>query len=113
MPSRKPSNKPNGSAATRPTPASPAPPSPPDTRRRLFQVECLTRTELGTALHLARRYRDLRLGLADASLVVLAQRLNTRRVVTLDERAFRTIAPLQAAYSRSCPKTAERTSEGG
>ena len=60
-----------------------------------FQLECLTRTELGTALGVARRYRDLALGLADASLVVLAQRFRTRRLLSFDERAFRTVVPLQ------------------
>jgi predicted nucleic acid-binding protein len=60
-----------------------------------FLVECLTRPELATALALARRHRDLAIGLADASLVVLAQRFRTRRLVTFDERAFRTISPLQ------------------
>jgi hypothetical protein len=60
-----------------------------------FQVECLNRTELGVALVLVRRYRDLAIGLADASLVVLAQRFRTRRLLTLDHRAFRTVLPLQ------------------
>jgi predicted nucleic acid-binding protein len=60
-----------------------------------FQVECLNRTELGTTLSVARRYRDLELGLADASLVVLAHRFQTRRLVTCDERAFRSVTPLQ------------------
>lgn len=60
-----------------------------------FQVECLNRAEFGTALQVARRYRDLKLGLADASLVVLAQRFKIRRLVTFDERAFRNVAPLQ------------------
>jgi uncharacterized protein len=60
-----------------------------------FLVECLSRPELATALALARRHRDLAIGLADASLVVLAQRFRTRRLVTFDERAFRTISPLQ------------------
>jgi predicted nucleic acid-binding protein len=40
------------------------------------------------------RYGDLRLGLADASLVVLADRFKTKRIVTFDERAFRVGAPL-------------------
>ncbi len=35
------------------------------------------------------RYRDLRIGLADASIVVLAGRFRTRSVLTLDERHFR------------------------
>src|SRR6266571_1527389 len=60
-----------------------------------FQVECLNRTEFGAALRVARRYHDLELGLADASLVVLAQRVRTRRLVTFDHRAFRTVTPLQ------------------
>jgi predicted nucleic acid-binding protein len=60
-----------------------------------FLVECLTREELGAARDLARRHRDLEIGLADASLVVLARRHRTRRIVTFDERAFRAVAPLQ------------------
>ena len=60
-----------------------------------FQVECLNRTELGTAFHVASQYHALALGLADASLVVLAHRFKTRRLVTFDERAFRTVTPLQ------------------
>jgi len=60
-----------------------------------FLVECLSRPELATALALARRHRDLAIGLADASLVVLAQRFRTRRLVTFDERAFRNVSPLQ------------------
>jgi predicted nucleic acid-binding protein len=60
-----------------------------------FGVECLSRQELGLALTVIRRYRDLALGLADASLVVLAQRFRTRRLLTFDERAFRAVAPLQ------------------
>jgi predicted nucleic acid-binding protein len=60
-----------------------------------FQVESMSRTDFGAALRVAHRYGDLELGLADASLVVLAQRFRTRRLVTFDERAFRTVAPLQ------------------
>jgi uncharacterized protein len=60
-----------------------------------YIVECLTRDELRTAREVVERYRDLRLGLADASLVVLAHRYGTRRILTFDERAFRSVAPLQ------------------
>lgn len=60
-----------------------------------FMVECLTREELTTARELVSRYRELRLGLADASLVVLAKRYATTRILTFDERAFRAVAPLQ------------------
>ncbi|MDX6632136.1 MAG: uncharacterized protein QOG26_141 [Solirubrobacterales bacterium] len=60
-----------------------------------FVVDCLNRAELGLARDIARRHRDMALGLADASLVVLAKSYDTRRMLTFDERAFRTVAPLQ------------------
>jgi predicted nucleic acid-binding protein len=46
---------------------------------------------VGEAANIARRYEDLRIGLADASLVVLAGRYRTSRVLTLDERHFRAL----------------------
>jgi len=60
-----------------------------------YLVECLDRSELRTARDIVARYRDLRIGLADASLVVMAQRHRSRRLLTFDERAFRVVAPLQ------------------
>ena len=71
-----------------------------------FQVECLNRTELGVALQIARQYRDLALGLADASLVVLAKRFRTRRLLTFDERAFRSVRPLQGGAFSLLPADA-------
>ena len=71
-----------------------------------FLVECLTREELGAARDLARRHRDLELGLADTSLVVLARRYRTRRIITFDERAFRTVAPLQGGSFTVLPADA-------
>lgn len=60
-----------------------------------YLVECLDLRELAAAREIVARYRDLRLGLADASLVVVAERHATRRILTFDERAFRTVSPLQ------------------
>jgi predicted nucleic acid-binding protein len=60
-----------------------------------FVAECLTSVELHTARELAIRYRDLELGLAAISLVLLARRHRTRRLLTFDERGFRNVAPLQ------------------
>jgi predicted nucleic acid-binding protein len=60
-----------------------------------FQVECLTAGELRAARALIARYHDLRLGLADASLVLLADRYASVRILTFDERAFRTVTPLK------------------
>ena len=68
-----------------------------------FTAEGLSGDELGLARDVARRYRDLELGLADASLVVLAHRHRTRRLLTLDERCFRAVTPLQGGSFRLLP----------
>lgn len=49
------------------------------------------------------RYRGLRIGLADASIVVLAQRHRARDVLTLDERHFRALRIGQRSYFRILP----------
>ena len=59
-----------------------------------YIVECLDRVRLERARDLVHRYRDLRLGLTDASLVVLAADYESRRILSFDERAFRAITPL-------------------
>jgi predicted nucleic acid-binding protein len=71
-----------------------------------FVVECLTRDELDRARGVVERYRDLRLGLANASLVVLAQRHGTTRILSFDERAFRAVAPLQGGTFTMLPADA-------
>ena len=59
-----------------------------------IQVECLSRAEVERAREIVAQYRDLKLGLSDASLVVIAARHRTTRIASFDERAFRTVAPL-------------------
>lgn len=75
-----------------------------------YLVECLTRSELAAARGVVERYRDLRIGLADASLVVLADRFGTRRLLTFDERAFRVVTPLQGGHFTLLP--ADHPGEG-
>ena len=72
-----------------------------------FVVECLHRSDIETARVVVDRYRDLRLGLADASLVVLAQRHSSVRLLTLDERAFRVVTPLQGGAFTVLPADRE------
>jgi uncharacterized protein len=43
------------------------------------------------------RYRDLGIGLADASIIVLSRLLGTTRVLTLDERHFRALQTADGA----------------
>jgi predicted nucleic acid-binding protein len=49
------------------------------------------------------RYADLDVGLADASIVVLAARHDTRDVLTLDERHFRAVRTLDRKRFRLWP----------
>jgi hypothetical protein len=46
-------------------------------------------SKLRAAAALMERYRDIPMDFADATLVVLAEELETDRVLTLDERGFR------------------------
>lgn len=49
---------------------------------------------IAAAVEVAERYADGDLGLADASLVALADRVGTIDIATLDERHFRAVPPL-------------------
>lgn len=51
-------------------------------------------TAVAESTELAGRYADLGLGLADASLVALAARLESTAIATFDERRFRAVRPL-------------------
>lgn len=78
-----------------------------------FVTECLTRSELQMARSVVQRYPDLELGLADASLVVLAERFKTRRILTFDERAFRVVAPLSGGSFTILPADGTTEVAGG
>lgn len=71
-----------------------------------FDVAPMGLEDIRRIREVARRYRDLRLGLTDASLVVLAERLNTTRILTFDERHFRAIEPLQGGHFTILPADA-------
>ena len=62
-----------------------------------FEVGCLETADHRTVRQLEEQYESLGPGLADLSIVVLAARWGTQRVVTFDERHFRTIRPLDGA----------------
>lgn len=49
---------------------------------------------IGSAVSIAERYAGNGLGLADASIVALAERLRTIDIATLDERHFRVVRPV-------------------
>lgn len=66
-----------------------------DVARGAYQLEPFGAEDVAQAGELIGRYRDLRLGLADASLLVIAARAGTNRLLTLDERHFRAVRPLR------------------
>ena len=59
-----------------------------------FRVEGLTADEHGQAARLDEQYAALDLGLADLSVLILAHRFRTTRLLTFDDRDFRALTPL-------------------
>lgn len=66
-----------------------------------FELVDFDAGDVATACGIIDRYRDLNIGIADASLVVIAARYQTVRILSFDHRHFRTIAPLWGAPSFS------------
>jgi uncharacterized protein len=56
-----------------------------------YRLEPMEADDIGRASEIVLQYHDLQLGLADASLLVLAERHDTLDILTLDERHFRSI----------------------
>jgi predicted nucleic acid-binding protein len=59
--------------------------------RGAYQLEPFSSEEVGHARRVMDRYADLRIGLADASVVVLAHRHRTLDLLCTDERHFRAL----------------------
>ena len=57
--------------------------------RGTYRLEYFSEEHVAEAIEIVERYADFRIGLADASNVVLANRHDTLDVLTLDERHFR------------------------
>jgi predicted nucleic acid-binding protein len=74
-----------------------------DLAAQRYDVACLEAGDYRTVAELDARYADLGLGLADCSILVLAERFRTRRLLSFDERHFRTVAPLQGGSFQLLP----------
>ncbi len=59
--------------------------------------------DIDAAIEVIAMFRDLAIGLADASLVVLARRYDTRRILTLDRRHFGVMLPLDGGTFELLP----------
>lgn len=71
--------------------------------RGAYRLEPFGAIDVAAARDVAARYADLDVGLADASIVVLAARHDTRDVLTLDERHFRAMRALDRKRFRLLP----------
>lgn len=67
-----------------------------DVLRGAYRVEAPTLADLERCAALQRTYADLRLGVVDASVVALAERLGEQRIATLDRRHFGVVRPQHA-----------------
>lgn len=68
-----------------------------DIRRGAYVLASLPLGDVERAVDLADTYRDLDLGMVDASVVALAERLSVTRVLTLDRRGFTVVRPRHCA----------------
>jgi predicted nucleic acid-binding protein len=68
-----------------------------------LRVEHLARADLERCWELMDQYADSALGLVDASIIALAERLRITRVLTLDQRHFRFVRPRHCAAFEIVP----------
>lgn len=74
-----------------------------DVTRGVYELASFGATDVITATAIIRRYADLQLGLADASIIVLAERYQCHDVFTLDQRHFRVVVNPQGNPFRLLP----------
>lgn len=74
--------------------------------RGAYRLESFGGSDADAARAVIATYRDLELGLADASLVVLAQRHRVSDLLTLDERHFRVVTSFDDRPFRLLPADA-------
>jgi uncharacterized protein len=74
--------------------------------RGAYRLEPFSADDVAEAVSVVEHYPDLGVGLADASVVVLANRYDTLDVLTLDERRFRVLRGPQDRPFRLLPADA-------
>jgi hypothetical protein len=62
-----------------------------EVERGAYRLEPFSAADVGRAVRVMVRFADLDIGVADASIVVIAERHRTYDILTLDERHFRTV----------------------
>lgn len=77
-----------------------------DVARGAYELAQMTPADVRSAAEIVARFADLGIGLSAASIVVLADRYQTREVFTLDERHFRTLRTARGHRFRLLPADA-------
>lgn len=75
-----------------------------DVRDGAYRVECPTLEDLERCRVLQQEYADLRLGVVDASVVALAERLGEPKLATLDRRHFTVVRPTHVVALELLPQ---------
>lgn len=68
-----------------------------------YHLAVMEEADLRAAAAVVEQYRDQEIGVADASLVVLASRHRTKSILTLDHRHFSVLRPLDGGRFRLLP----------
>ena len=68
-----------------------------------YELAAFSAADLSKAAEVIERYRDQAIGVADASIVVLADRYRTRELLTLDHRHFGVLRPLSGGRFKLLP----------
>jgi uncharacterized protein len=76
--------------------------------RGVYRLEPFSDDDVAQARRIMERYADLRVGLADASVVVLAERHRTLDLLSTDERHFRSMKGHGGKAFRLLPRDARR-----
>lgn len=69
----------------------------------VYRVEPPTQTDLSRSRELQTTYRELSIGIVDATVIALAERFGETRVATLDHRHFRAIRPAHTGAFQLLP----------
>jgi predicted nucleic acid-binding protein len=74
-----------------------------EVERGAYRLEPFLASDVAAARRTLQKYATLKLGIADASILVLAERHGTRDVLTLDERHFRALRTSKGKALRILP----------
>ena len=72
--------------------------------RGVYELGSLPRSDVARVAALVRQYADFPLGMVDAAVVAIAERLGVQQVATLDRRHFTAVRPEHVTAFRLIPE---------